>query len=140
MYFTDASLLKRFFNERHFRVKTAYPIKKNLKLLHRNAVYSWWTTDKPSPQDLMRQLEEPFQVKVVRAHTEVSVKPFQIDSNELVVPQEFSRTEMTPESFSAVAGVSGDSVRKEIIEMNTQIEQLKRKFKEEGGGKPVDAS
>jgi len=140
VYFTDASLLKRFFNERYFRVNTAYPIKQNLKLLHRTAVHSLWTGDKPSAEDLMRQLEEPFQVKVLLAHAGIGIKPFQIGNVELVVPNEFFRTEMTPESFSAVAGVSGDSVRKEITEMRTHLALLKRKLKEEDGIKPVDAS
>lgn len=140
VYFTDASLLKRFFNERYFRVNTAYSLKEDLKLLHRTAVHSLWTGDKPSPQDLMRQLEDPFQVKVVLAHAEIGLKPFQIGDVELVVPKEFFRTEMTPESFSAVAGASGDAVRKEITEMRTHVEHLKRKLMEENATKPADTS
>jgi hypothetical protein len=85
-------------------VNTAYPIKQNLKLLHRTAVHSLWTGDKPSAEDLMRQLEEPFQVKVLLAHAGIGIKPFQIGNVELVVPNEFFRTEMTPESFSAGGG------------------------------------
>ena len=56
VFFTDASVLKRFFQEKYFHVNTPYRIDENVQLLHRTAMHSLWAGDEPTPADYLKQL------------------------------------------------------------------------------------
>jgi hypothetical protein len=129
VYFTDASALKRFFRERYFHIKTPYRIDENLQILHRTAMHSSWAGDEPSPEDLIRQLEDPFQLRLMLAHTEIGGRPFVAGSADIVVAEDFFRTEMTIESYSDLVGVSADLIRKERAEIARHVKRLKSNVK-----------
>jgi len=129
VYFTDTSALKRFFEERYCYIKTPHQITKNAKVLHRTAVHSQWEANHPSPEDLIKQLDDPFQVKVVQAHTELGVAPFAIGATEAVMAYDFCRTEMSVESYCDMAGVSPKTVRKEMNSVRKQVSKVRKKHK-----------
>ena len=129
VYFTDTSALKRFFEERYCYIKTPHQVTKDLKVLHRMAIHSQWEADHPSPEDLIKQLEDPFQVKVVQAHTELGVAPFAIGATEAVIAYDFSRTEMSVESFCEMAGLSSKTVRKEMNSVRKQVRKVRKERK-----------
>ena len=53
VYVTDASSLKRFFQERYFHIVRPHHLKLNVTVLHRTAMKSLWSADKPTPADLV---------------------------------------------------------------------------------------
>jgi len=129
VYFTDASVLKRFFQERYFHISSPYRIDKNVQILHRTAMYSLWAGDKPSPEDLVRQLEDPFQVKLMVAHTKIGSPPFAIGSVDIVMAGEFLRTEWTIESYADLVGLSAEWIQKERGRIERQVKELKTEVK-----------
>jgi|SRR5579871_1325494 hypothetical protein len=129
VYFTDASVLKRFFQERYFHVNTPYRIDENVQLLHRTALHSLWAGDEPTAADYLEQLREPFQVNLILAHTELGSVPFPISSAELVVAGEFTRTEMSIDSYADLVGASSASIRKGQLEVAKGVKKLREKAK-----------
>jgi hypothetical protein len=125
VYFTDSSLLKRFFQEKNFNVKVPHHIERNIKLLHRTAYHSWWAGDEPSPDDLLLQLEEPFQLKLMHAHTRAERSYFPIAEDALAITQELMRTEVTIESLAAVGGADASWVRKEIAAVSAGVKAVR---------------
>jgi hypothetical protein len=124
-YFTDASALKRFFEERNFHIIKPYEIRKNIKLLHRTAMQSLWAGDKPQPEDLIRQLEHPFQLELMLGHTDLARIAFALGDTEIAVTHEFTRKEMSVESFSDVVGLSAESIREEMTVVAKEVKKLK---------------
>jgi hypothetical protein len=136
VFFTDASVLKRFFQEKYFHVNTPYRIDENVQLLHRTAMHSLWAGDQPTPADYLKQLREPFQVNLMFAHTELGSVPFPISSTELVVAGEFTRTEMSIESYADLVGASSTSIRKTERAIAKEVTKLRAKAKTLRKGKP----
>src|SRR5690606_31030783 len=98
-YFTDASALRRFFQERHFHIRAPHRISDHANLLHRVPVASVWTGDEPAPEDLIRQFERPHQLELVRTHTALQSALVPLGSDAGFAAEEYVRTEMTVESF-----------------------------------------
>jgi hypothetical protein len=133
VYFTDSSSLKRFFRERHLHLSTSHPIEENVKILHRTAMYEQWAGDAPTPEDLIRQLEDPFQIRLMLAHTEIAARPFSIAPGHFVAAQEFVRTEMTIESYAELVGKSAEAIRRESTEVTRNVEALRARLRQERG-------
>jgi hypothetical protein len=74
VYCTDASALRRLFENRYVHFKTPYELRANVKVLHRIRILSLWAGDEPTPDDLLAQLGAPFQLAILRAQTEL--RPF----------------------------------------------------------------
>src|SRR5262249_34157257 len=125
VFFTDSSLLKRFFEEPVFNVKTPYVLESGLRIVHRVAFHSWWNGRGPSPEALIKQFEEPFQLKLLQAHTRSGPGWFTIGQNILAATTEFVRDEMTIESAATVGGASESWIRQEIASMARNIKELR---------------
>lgn len=131
VYFTDASSLKRFFGDRYFYLKASHTVEENLRILHRMAMHTLWSGESPIPEDLLRQIEDPFQIKLMLAHTDIVARPFPIAEGHLVVVEDFVRTEMTMESYAGLVGISPDAIRKDSAEVARHVETLKARLKED---------
>jgi len=129
VYVTDSSALKRFFEQRYFNIKTSYQIHEKLKLLHRTAMYSLWSSETPSPKDLLRQLKSPFQVKLIAAHTKEGIVDFAVGESHGVVSTDHTQKEMSVESFANLAGIPYASVRKEMDSVAGEVKKLRKKVK-----------
>ena len=70
VYFTDASSLTRFFDQSYFQIKVPHRIGE-ATLLHRTAIKKMWKEEKPTAEDLLKQLEEPFQLELSIKHLEL---------------------------------------------------------------------
>lgn len=129
VYFTDSSALKRFLQERYVHVKTPHRITEHAQILHRVAMRSLWSADQPSAEDLIRQLEEPFQIQLMLEHTELAPVVFPISDTELVAAGQFVRSKTSIESYADAMGVSAQSVRTEMAAVAKEVEKLRAKVK-----------
>ncbi len=127
VYYIDASVLKRFFQERYFHVKVPHWIDENVQILHRTAMHSFWSSDHPSPEDLLKQLEMPFQLKLELAHTELVPAFIALGDGGIVVTGEYASKDKTIESISDIVKVSSENVRKEITDVNRQVKKIKKR-------------
>ena len=63
VYIADWSSVSRFFDGRYLRAKLPYDLPNANKLLHRIALYSFWSGEAPTPNDFLKQLANPIQVE-----------------------------------------------------------------------------
>lgn len=127
VYFTDASAMKRFFQERYFHIKTPHQINDKARVLHRTAVHSLWSENEPSPEDFIKHLEDPFQLQLMRHHIQIISRPFGIGNYDLVAAGEFFRSEITIESYCDLVGVSSKEIRDEMERVKCEVEKIKEK-------------
>jgi hypothetical protein len=106
VYCTDSSSLERFLSHRYLFIKTPHRIRKGLTVMHRVAVTSLWKENRPGPEDFLKQLKEPFQLKLLKAHTELRSGTFPIGPTHVVSAIEFTRKAWSVESVTAAFGVS----------------------------------
>jgi Nuclease-related domain len=126
VYFTDASTLIRFLEQEYFRVKVPHRIG-NATLLHRTALKKFWKGDKPTAADLLRELAEPFPLKLSVEHLEMTQVDFAISQTEAVIAPEIARKPMTTRSACEAVGVDADAVLKEIMDVSRQSDRLRKR-------------
>jgi len=95
----------------------------------KNWVHSLWAGEQPTAADYLEQLREPFQVNPMLAHTDLGSALFPISSTELVVAGEFTRTEMSIDSYADLVGASSASIRKNQLEVAKGVKRLRAKAK-----------
>lgn len=124
-YFTDASSLGRFFDQRYAHIVMHHSIDSDMQIKHRNAVHNFWSGEKPMPEDLLRHLEEPYQVEMVASHTGHRVVPFELGNDEYMVAVEYERTALSIESIASSAKVDARLVRSDIDAVATAVQQTR---------------
>jgi hypothetical protein len=124
--FTDASSLTRFLEQEHFRIKVPHLIGK-ATILHRTALKKYWKGDKPTANDLMQELIEPFALNLSVDHLEMTKIDFAISPKEEVIRPELSRKPMTTRSACEAVGADADVALKEIAEVTRQAGRVRRK-------------
>jgi hypothetical protein len=127
VYCTDSSVLDRFFADRYFFLKMPYRIRDGLTVMHRVSIASLWKGAKPGPEDLLMQLKEPLQLKLMKAHTQLQPRAFPIGSEHVVAATEFVRTAWDIESISKTFGLSAAHIRKTIEVVGREIRDLKNR-------------
>jgi hypothetical protein len=129
VYFTDASGLRRFFQDRYFHMNKQHHISDEIRILHRTATHSLWAGDSPTPDDLIRQLQYPFQLKLMLAHIRMGTRLLPIAPGHAVCVHHFTRTEMSIDSYADVVGVSAQAVRNDLTTVTRQVQKLRKRVK-----------
>lgn len=120
VYFTDASSLTRFFDQPYFQIKVPHRIGE-ATLLHRTAIKKMWKEEKPTAEDLLKQLEKPFQLDLSIKHLAINSLQFPLSESEIAVMSEVARTEMTTRSICEAMGVDADKVLQEIVSISENV-------------------
>jgi hypothetical protein len=128
VYCTDSSVLARFLSERYFFIKSPYRIRKGATIVNRVPIVSLWQEDQPRPEDLLKQLREPLQLKLLKAHTKRQTRIFPIGPAHLVASTEFVREAWSIDSVARTFGLSGSSVRRTLDSVRQQLRQAKRRI------------
>lgn len=103
VYFYDYPALSRFFHSRALTMQIATGENHG----HRaktNAVRLWRGTT-PEPADLIRQLDDPVQLRITRNLTRQSDFSFQLDGKSVASEPRLFREDMTPEAVGQAMGV-----------------------------------
>jgi len=127
VYVTDASILKRFFQERHIHIIRPYRIRPDAAILHRTQVKSLWSGEKPTPADLVNYLRDPPQLQLAMAHTEANRIGFGLGERTVVAVNDLAYTEITAESISKLFSVDFGWVKREAKTVRSAITKAKRK-------------
>jgi hypothetical protein len=127
VYFTDWSVIRRFFQERYVHVKAVHRLSDRVKLMHRSAVHSLWQGEQPMVDDLVRTLDDPLQVDLVAKHTKVHESSFPIDPETIVLSREFMRENTTTDSFSEALGVRAERVRADMNRVGKMVAEVRRR-------------
>ena len=124
VYFTDASALRRFFEQRYLNVRVPHRIGSET-LLHRIPVRSFWKGDMPTAEDFLEILRSPFQLDLLMKHLEGRALYFRVSDAELVRTREIVQTERTTHSVCKAVGVDAESVLQEISDMTENVRAVR---------------
>jgi hypothetical protein len=129
VFCTDSSSVERFFSHRFLMVKSPHRVKKNATLLHRVPLASLWKGELPGPEDLLRQLQDPIQLKIVKAHTEWQWASFAVSPTHLVMAAELIRKAWSVESMAEALGFSAAAVQGSLDSVRQSVQAVKRRAK-----------
>ena len=76
--------MTQFLEQEYFRIKVPHVIGK-ATILHRTALKKYWKGDKPTADDLMRELTEPFALNLSVDHLEMTKVDFAVSPTEEVI-------------------------------------------------------
>lgn len=100
VYFTDASALGRFFEGRHIHAPHKTTISGTTDGAGPVPIHALWKGDSPTPEDLLEQLRNPIQFKLVADSVETRAFAFPLDATTRCWSEEFARSplEVTEEA------------------------------------------
>lgn len=128
VYVTDASSLKRFFEDRHFHIIRPHNLTRNAKILHRTAIKSLWATDKPTPDDLIAYLSDPIQLQLMIEHTRTRQHTFTLGEKSVATVTDLTRDEISVSSIAKLFSVDEKWVRQEELVVTQAIRKAKVKY------------
>ena len=124
VYFTDFSVLRRFFDEPHFHIKVARRIG-DATAIHPMAIMKLWKGEEPTAEDFLKQLKEPFQLGLLLKHLDKNLLKFNLSEAEIVIAPELVRTNMTTESICKAVGVDAEPVLQEISRFSENVSAIR---------------
>lgn len=133
VYFTDMSALMRFFEARHLRLIQPHNLGEGRRLLHRVALKSLWAGDKPTPEDFLRQLEDPIQVKMISERLAIDYQWTRAGDRVAAVHPRLVLEPDTVDAAVARFGADPKRVREEMNVLSAEIS--KRRLSKKNGKK-----
>lgn len=129
VFVTDASGIKRFFEERYLRVNRPHHLKgKNAVILHRMAIKDIWEAESPTPEGLVCYLSNPFQIELLLGHMTGQHYAFGLGGRTVVGVLDLVRTDMSPASVAALFGADPDTVTSEQELLTKSIRAAERRY------------
>jgi hypothetical protein len=128
VYISDWYSIGRFFKDKYIKSKQPYEVGRRNRLLHRTAVYSFWSGEEPSPEDLLRQLSDPVQVKIVRSRMRQIESLFLVGQNAFGRTIEYRRESISMKELGKLLGFDSRSVTQGDRKVGKIVSVLNRKF------------
>lgn len=125
-YVTDASSLKRFFQDRYFHIVRPHHLKDNATVLHRTAMKSLWTGDKPTPADLFSYIRDPLPLQLIIGHAKKTRHHFGLGERTVVTVTDLAHEEMTTTSIAKLFSVDENWVQREAKAVTRAIRDAKK--------------
>lgn len=133
VYVYDWSALGRFFESSWLHVMHDHRMPKNTIFRNRVGLKRIWSgDDKPMPDDLITQFEEPSQFRITSHHLEIRQGSFQIDDTTIGTDWFLLRHPITTASMAESLGVPGEAIESQIAKVDAEILALKSRLAEEG--------
>lgn len=101
VYFYDYSALTRFFKSRRMSNFILLPDGARIAV----PTFTLWAGDAPEPADLLAQLNDPVQLRIVEHHTRIFPMLFRLDSTTFATTERYILEEVTPDTLAALSGV-----------------------------------
>lgn len=128
VYVTDASGLRRFFQERNFHIVRPHHLKtKNATILHRTAMKSLWAGEKPTTADLMSYLRDPLALQLGIGHGKEAGHIFGLGERTVVAVTDLVQEEMTTASIAKLFSVDEKWVQHEAKAVAAGIRKATKK-------------
>ena len=128
VYMSDASSMKRFFQERHVHIVRPHQLrKKRATVLHRMAIKSLWSSERPTVGDFLTYLADPWALQISGAHTQRSRHRFSLGNRTIASVDDLAYCEITTESISRLCGVDPETVTRDARRFTQQLTEAARK-------------
>ena len=129
VYIADWSSVSRFFDGRYLRAKLPYDLPNANKLLHRIALYSFWSGEAPTPNDFLKQLANPIQVRIMDRRIQEIESVFVVDENGFGLTKERRLGAASLPLLSKVLGFDLREVRRVEKDVGRKVKTFNKKFK-----------
>lgn len=129
VHITDASGLKRFFQDRHFHVVHVHNMTK-APLLHRTSMKSLWAGDRPTPRDLLGYLRDPLALQLMIGHAGSTQYEFGLGERVTVTVTDLTRKEMTTGSIARLFSVDRKWVEREDKTISRAVSEAKKRHEQ----------
>lgn len=131
-FVTDASGLKRFFQDRHFHIIRPHHLKgKAATILHRTAIKTLWKGDKPTPADLMGYLNDQLQLQLLTGHAKTPRHGFGLGERTVVAVADLAHEEPTAASIAKLFSVDEKQVKRESEIVTRSIHNAIKKHEQQ---------
>jgi hypothetical protein len=128
VYISDWYSLSRFFSDRYISFRKSYDLLKKHKLTHRTAIYSFWRGEQPSPEDLLRQLNEPIQIRAIFESLTQIDSVFAIGKDAFGLTKEWYRKSQTLSEIARIFGFDAQEAKDDSRRMKKQVEFWNRRL------------
>jgi len=129
VYIADWSSLSRFFKNRYIRAKQPYELYGRGRLLHRTALYSFWSGEEPAPEDLLQQLSNPVQIRIVRSRMQRIESVFIVDESSFGLTTEYQRGPINMTELGKLLGFDSAAASREEKKVGKMVAALNKKLK-----------
>ena len=130
VYVADWSSVSRVFTSSTLKVKRPYQIHRKGRLKHEIELYRLWADERPSPQDLVRQFNDPVQIRILESRVEKIQSIFLVDEAKYGMSEEYRRGEIKLDRLANLLDFNEASVRKEdslvrrgVAKLNKSLER-----------------
>jgi hypothetical protein len=113
--------MMRFFEDRHLKLIRPHELGGGRRILHRVAFRSLWAGDKPTPEDLLKQLEDPIQVRMISERLAIEAQWTKLNEGVAAV---HPRLVLQPDTIDAAVarfGADPKRVREEMDLLTAEI-------------------
>lgn len=105
--FTDEGSFTRFFQQSAIGERS-FGLDSGIGEIDSNTAIAFlWDGAKPTPEDLLRQLDTPIQLVMAKAHSQLSALDLSVDEHTLLRLMEYGRTNSTQDSYRLAAREAG---------------------------------
>lgn len=130
IYLSDASSVKRFFQERYFHLVRPHRMSKQTTVVHRTAMKALWSGERPSVGDFTDYLAEPLPLQIAQAHTIRAAHRFGLGERTVVSVEDLVHTEMTTDSISKLCSVDPAAVRRDAKKFGQALHKARRRYEQ----------
>ena len=131
-FVTDASGIKRFFQERHFHIIRPHRLKNKVAtILHRTAMKALWKGDKPTPTDLVVYLRDPLQLSLLIGHTKANRHGFGLGERTVVAVADLAHEEPTIASVAKLFSVDEKLVKRQSEAVTRAVRNAMRSHEQQ---------
>ncbi|MFF0952163.1 hypothetical protein ACFYE9_32455 [Rhizobium leguminosarum] len=121
VYIYDWSALTRFFEAAWFRVVHDHRGPQNTVFRNRVGVKRIWSGEEPTPTDLLEELTNPSQYRIVLHHVREDKIAFELDAETFAIESFYSRAPGDTASYAEALGVSGKEIEEQLERVDEQI-------------------
>jgi hypothetical protein len=112
----------------------AYPIDKENRHTLNIPTFKLWSGDEPSVADLVAQIKEPMQLRVLAYHTRATSFKLPIDDKSAAVNPGFVRVDMTDRTMADLANIPRSKLRDAKNRASRRAKKLAKRAKAIGYG------
>lgn len=128
VYVYDWSALSRFFEAGWLRVMHDHKLPGNIVVRNRVGVKRIWQGETPTPEDLIAEMENPSQFRIVAHHLEVHRSGFQLDETTIAIDYTLFARPITNVSMAEALGFSATEVEQQLAQVDGEIAKAKERL------------
>jgi hypothetical protein len=135
--FYDYSALGRFFQSSQMNIKAVYNAGGGAKLLKKIGTVRIWKDDTPTAADLVAELRDPIQLRILKHHTTEGHPIFGLAEGIAATMPEFVRQDVTPMTMADFARIPRGNVRLQLERAQRRAKKLRRRATRSGPANPA---